>query len=203
MASTTFCDWCGEIMEIPDGDRPLTFQLAGHGGTPTSSFTMFKAMPFHYHAEWHYDGEMDPDCCLAQVRALLRERASWAHDPEQGSREWRLVPRNGRIETARENRYRKRIEEDEAREARRHRWKAIPKADRHAMIRAAVEAEPATVSELERRLSEQHDLPSCLALRHIVNEMYATGTLDREQEEWQPGRTRYRYSLAANEEVAA
>ena len=198
MASTTFCDWCGERMEVPAGDNPLTFHITGHGGTPTSSHTMFKALPLHYHAEWHYDSGLDPDCCLAKVKALLEEHASWAHDPSQESKEWRLVPRDGRTETVRENRYRRQIEEEEARRERNARWSATPKDERIELVRAALDEQPATVRELADRIGEQENLDLYDSqLRHLVNELYATGSLDREAEEWRRGQTRYRYSLTA------
>jgi len=85
MAVTVFCDWCGELMELDDHDDPLGLIASGRG--QDGNF-FFEKIGLHYHAR-----HGDEDCCLEQVRQLLEERAGWAHDQDQESREWRLVPR--------------------------------------------------------------------------------------------------------------
>jgi hypothetical protein len=204
MAASVFCDWCGEIMDVPDGQRPLELRPNGHGGNPVGSFAMFHTdFSFHYHAEYHYDSTLDPDCCLAKVKDVLAERASWAHDPDQ-SAEWRLVSRAGRTETIRENQHRRRLEMDEECKAKERRWKETPKEERMEMVRGILAEGGLTARELADRLSGDNDLrlhPE--SLRSLINEMYATGSLTREAEHYRNGpQTRYRYALTAAEEGA-
>ena len=91
MAMTTFCDWCGELMEVPEGESPLYLRGQGHGG---GSWT-FHALDlrFNYHTGESDWDKIDPDSCLGQLETFLAERAAWAHDQDLESHEWRLVPR--------------------------------------------------------------------------------------------------------------
>lgn len=82
MASTTFCDWCGELMGTRPCDDPAILRVAGRDDDGRFLFHAI-AGGFNIHAERAGDGDIHPDCCLGQLEALLEERSRWAHDPEQ------------------------------------------------------------------------------------------------------------------------
>lgn len=222
MASTTFCDWCGELMEVPPGSQPLELFARGHTGSEGDSLRDFfihhsLAGEFHIHAEKVRGGGLDPDCCLAQLETLLRERAAWAHDPDKDSLEWRLVARKGRIQTAGEKHRaiemnaRQQFEqaEDERDEAY-ARWRAFPHEERAAVVMRLLSEEPATVGELASRMEDA--LPEMgsffdSTVRPIVSKLFKAGKLDREGEKFRagdgPGSTRYRYFIADDAEAVA
>jgi len=88
MATTTFCDWCGELIEE---SNPLTLRAYGNGQDGSYIST---AEFLNYHAS-----KRDPDCCFRQMSKLLHERAAWAHGGHEETRlEWRLVPAARRTE---------------------------------------------------------------------------------------------------------
>lgn len=198
MATTTFCDWCGELMELPEGTSiPLGVTARGDGG---AGFIFQRSIAgFNIHGEEIARGELDPDCCLAKLEEMLRERAEWAHDPDQQSQEWRLVPREGRTPTARE----RRKAEDENRWERHDAWKRVPRNEREEMVRAQLADAPLTLRELAERL--EAEFPDMAVydsrLRPVVTGMFKGGELVREAEQYRAGPSvRYRYALASGEE---
>lgn len=213
MATTTFCDWCGELMEVPGGEKPAQLLLSGNGGTG-SRFRDFiwhnVGGGFNVHAERAHDRGVHPDCCLGQLETMLAERASWAHDPDQEDLEWRLVPREGRTLTARQKAIRaeeaereemdRRLQERDAEWAA---WKQLPADERVDIAVELLRQEPATITELAERMQDR--LPGVRVyserLRPLIKRLFEDGRLDREGEQWRagtgPGSTRYRYSVKA------
>jgi hypothetical protein len=198
MATTTFCDWCGELIETEAGkDAP---ELRVHGTSASRGrFFLFSPLAggFNIHVEEISYAEIDPDCCLGKLETLLRERSSWAHDPEQGAQEWRLVARERRSLTARE----RRGEELKENSERHSRWKRMPRDERLKLIRTQLADGDLTIRELTERLEEE--FPDIAfyeqMIRPVVAQMFKSGELDRQGEQWRPGEgassIRYRYGL--------
>jgi hypothetical protein len=65
MATTTFCDWCGGLIEGAHPTLPLRVEAAGRGETGDYFHTQFG----HYHGE-----RGDEDSCIYQVAKLLQDR---------------------------------------------------------------------------------------------------------------------------------
>lgn len=198
MATTTFCDWCGELIEGTGRNRePLAITVSGDSPLGFMHRSVL-AGGFNIHAEAIYGREIDPDCCLGQLEKLLRERADWAHDQDQESHEWRLVPRGGRRLTAREEREEGRAEREDAR----RRWESSTREEREEMIRARLTDSRLTIREIGEALEEEFpDMRIYEShVRPVVSRMLAAGELTREGEQWRagdgPGSTRYRYALA-------
>jgi hypothetical protein len=198
MASTTFCDWCGELMELPAGREPLHLIAAGYGG-PRNIYAPLDGLHYHHDRD---DGES----CLGEVLALLQERAKWAHDPEQESQEWRLVAREGRKLTASDKRKATRDAEREKRDAewektreRIDRWTELPKPQRVEMIQGLLSDGGLTAAEIASQLEVTHPEIKVYTerIRPLVADLYKRGEIHREAEKYRDGDSiRYRYSLA-------
>lgn len=212
MASTTFCDWCGERIEVPVKGEPPTIKVHGH--TPGGRL-LFRAIEdgFEIHAVQTNDG-IDPDCCLGKLETFLAERAAWAHDQEQQGYEWRLVPCGdnqpilGRAQQAQRRRSELSAEEKEKREADSRRWhkfRGFSKEERRAMILDELLETPSlTASEIAKSLEEEDMTVRAEVIRPIVREMFDEGVLVREEERYGKGsRIRFRYSRPTDEARAA
>jgi len=203
MAATTFCDWCGELMEPrAEGEKMAELVLAGYGGMEGANF-IHEGLGFNYHvATEGWPKRIDPDCCLGKLITLLEERKSWAHDPNQNENEWRLVRRDGRTLTRREERTKLREEEWEEAERKSKAWKRTPKERRIELVKEQLGDGNRTIRELVEAIEEANPELALTesTLRPLVNELYATDELDREAENYRNGpQVRYRYSLAGAE----
>lgn len=201
MASTTFCDWCGEIIEVAETNQPLYICAKGDGGNGRDFMSL--PLPFNFHAGGSTYDEIDPGSCIGQLETLLAERASWAHDPEQEGQEWRLVPREGSqpILSRSQRRRAARVErsaEQRERDERWRRWEEMKPEKRRGLIRGQLEHAPLTAREIAETLEcecpEMKVIPE--RIRPIVAKMVETGELERKPERYRKGDSiRYRYSL--------
>lgn len=212
MATTTFCDWCGERLEL-DPAQTMPFGLNAGGEGENGEFWLNFKFGFHVHVGdtvWGRDKEPDPDSCFGQLMAVLNERKSWAHDPEQKGAEWRLVDRQGRLvgpqlsprrqrQNTEQRESERRLTEQRERMARKRAWRETTFPERREVVTELLAEGPATVSELCARMSEA--LPECGELydgqiRPLLKKLVDEGHIDRDGEKWRGGNSvRFRYFL--------
>ena len=205
MAMTTFCDWCGELMEVPEGESPLYLRGQGHGG---GSWTFHaRRPPASTTTPGNRTGTRStPIRCLGQLETFLAERAAWAHDQDLESHEWRLVPRGENQPILSPSRRgsgvgpRERSPEERERDERWRRWEEKRPTERRELIRDLLADTALTAREIAEALEREHPDMKVMAerIRPIVAKMAEGGELGREPERYRKGDSiRYRYSLVS------